>query len=212
MTEVVEPVALGLGANVGDVRRTLAEAVGAIAALDGVEVLETSTVYRTRPWPGPGDPRHVPQDDYMNLVVTARTTLAPHALLDALQAIEAVAGRDRANEVRFGPRPLDVDVLLLGGLELADERLTVPHPRLAERAFVLVPLLEVLPGATLPDGRRLAPLVAELAARGELDGVVAEARLADAPSARVPRPTGPSAPPATTERPATEAVAREHGA
>lgn len=213
--DAIDPVLLGLGANVGDASTTLAAAVEVLADVEGLEVVDVSAVYRTAPWPGPDDPRHVAQDDYRNLVVRARTTLAPHALLDELQGIEAAFGRDRASEVRFGPRPLDLDVLLLGGLELDDARLTVPHPRLAERAFALVPALEVLPGATLPDGRRLTTLLAGLAAVGGLDGVELEVRLDDvlgARSVRVARPEGPDGGPADFVRDRADAVAREHGA
>lgn len=211
----IDPVLLGLGANVGDALTTLAAAVEVLADVDGLEVVDVSAVYRTAPWPGPDDPRHVAQDDYHNLVVRATTTLAPHDLLDELQAIEAAFGRDRTNEVRFGPRPLDLDVLLLGALVLDDARLTVPHPRLAERAFVLVPALEVLPGATLPDGRRFTTLLSGLAASGGLDGVELEVRLDAVLGGRpghVARPEGPDGGPAGFARDGADAVAREHGA
>jgi 2-amino-4-hydroxy-6-hydroxymethyldihydropteridine diphosphokinase len=212
VTTLLDPVLIGLGANVGDALTTLAAAVEVVDDLDGVEVVDASSVYRTAPWPGPDDPRHVPQDDYLNLVVRATTTLDPHRLLEELQAIEAAFGRDRASEVRFGPRPLDLDVLVLGGLELDDERLTVPHPRLAERAFVLVPAIEVLPGATLPDGRRLTSLLNVLAAGGGLAGVELEVRLEGLPGTHLARPEGPDAGPAGRTRSGPDAVAREHGA
>lgn len=210
-----DPVLLGLGANVGDALTTLAAAVEVLAEVEGLDVVDVSSVYRTAPWPGPDDPRHVTQDDYRNLVVRARSTLAPHALLDELQAIEAAFGRDRGREVRFGPRPLDIDVLLLGAVELDDERLTLPHPRLSERAFALVPALEVLPGAALPDGRRLTALLSALAAEGGLDGVALEVRLdgiLGATGVHVPRPEGPDGGPAGFRRAGPDEFAREHGA
>lgn len=215
MSGVIDPVLLGLGANLGDALTTLAAAVEVLDDVEGFEVVDVSAVYRTAPWPGPEDPRHVDQDDYLNLVVRATTTLAPHELLDELQAVEAAFGRDRAREVRFGPRPLDIDVLLLGDVVLDDARLTVPHPRLAERAFALVPALEVLPGASLPDGRRLTAIVAALAAAGGLEGVELELRLEDVAGTggtRPARPEGPDAGPAGFARVGPDAVAREHGA
>lgn len=190
--------ALGLGANVGDALETLTAAVYAIDELDGVVLTDVSGVYRTPPWPAPPDPRAVPQDDYLNLVLVGVTTLAPLALLDELQLLEAAFGRDREREVRWGPRPLDIDVLLYDEVELDSERLVLPHPRLAERAFVLVPLLEVLPGGVLPDGRRLT---AALAALAPIEDIELEVRLEDVPGHRASRPEGPSAPPAGFVRP-----------
>jgi len=190
--------ALGLGANVGDALETLTAAVYAIDELDGVVVTDVSGVYRTPPWPAPPDPRAVAQDDYLNLALVGVTTLAPLALLDELQLLEAAFGRDREREVRWGPRPLDIDVLLYGEVELETERLVLPHPRLAERAFVLVPLLEVLPGGALPGGQRLTTALAALA---PVEDIELELRLEDVPGRRAPRPEGPSAPPAGFVRP-----------
>ncbi len=190
--------ALGLGANVGDALETLTAAVYAIDELEGVVVTDVSGVYRTPPWPSPPDPRAVPQDDYLNLALVGLTTLAPLALLDELQLLEAAFGRDREREVRWGPRPLDIDVLLYDEVELDTERLVLPHPRLAERAFVLVPLLEVLPGGVLPDGRRLTTALSALA---PIEDIELEVRLEDVPGQRRSRPDGPSAPPAGFVRP-----------
>jgi 2-amino-4-hydroxy-6-hydroxymethyldihydropteridine diphosphokinase len=190
--------ALGLGANVGDALETLTAAVYAIDDLDGVVVTDVSGVYRTPPWPAPPDPRAVAQDDYLNLALVGVTTLAPLALLDELQQLEAAFGRDREREVRWGPRPLDIDVLLYGEVELESDRLVLPHPRLAERAFVLVPLLEVLPGGVLPDGQRLT---AALAALAPIEDIELEVRLEDVPGRHSARPQGPSAPPAGFVRP-----------
>jgi 2-amino-4-hydroxy-6-hydroxymethyldihydropteridine diphosphokinase len=192
------PFALGLGANVGDALETLTAAVYAIDDLAGVVVTDVSGVYRTPPWPAPPDPRAVAQDDYLNLALVGVTTLAPLVLLDELQLLEAAFGRDREREVRWGPRPLDLDVLLYGEVELESERLVLPHPRLTERAFVLVPLLEVLPGGVLPDGQRLT---AALAALAPIEDIELEVRLEDVPGRHSARPEGPSAPPAGFFRP-----------
>jgi 2-amino-4-hydroxy-6-hydroxymethyldihydropteridine diphosphokinase len=146
---------LGLGANVGDALETLTAAVYALDDVTGFAVEDVSGVYETPPWPAPPDPRAVEQDPYLNLVVRGRTTLAPHELLAETQLIEAAFGRDRSREQRWGPRTLDIDLLVVGDHQLDTPDLVLPHPRLAERAFVLVPLLEVWPGGTLPDGRRL---------------------------------------------------------
>ncbi|MFP4149119.1 MAG: 2-amino-4-hydroxy-6-hydroxymethyldihydropteridine diphosphokinase [Nitriliruptoraceae bacterium] len=190
--------ALGLGANVGDALETLTAAVYAIDDLDGVVVEDVSGVYRTPPWPAPPDPRAVPQDDYLNLVVVGTTSLDPLELLEETQLIEAAFGRDRAREVRWGPRPLDIDLLLVGEEVVDSERLTLPHPRIAERAFVLIPLLEVLPGARLPDGTRLTRALAALA---PVEGVELEVRLEEVPTRRLARPEGPLGGRASFQRP-----------
>ncbi len=193
-----ESFALGLGANVGDALETLTAAVYAIDDLDGVVVTDVSGVYRTPPWPAPPDPRAVPQDDFLNLALVGVTSLSPVELLDELQLIEAAFGRDRDREVRWGPRPLDIDLLLHGEVELDTERLVLPHPRITERAFVLVPLLEVLPGGVLPGGQRLT---AALAALAPIEDIELEVRLEEVPGGRLARPEGPSGPPAGFVRP-----------
>lgn len=198
---------LGLGANAGDAMTTLAAAVDLLG--DVLDVEDVSSVYATPPWPGPDDPRHVPQDDYLNLVVRGTGGPGPEALLDAVLDLERLLGRDRSREVRWGPRPIDVDVLLHGDDVRDTPRLTLPHPRLAERAFVLVPALEVWPGATLPDGRRFTDLLTALL---PLEGIAQVGRLPEVPTTRIARPDGPLAPPAGFARPGVEPVAREHGA
>ena len=203
-----EEVLLGLGANVGDRLETLAAAVHAIDDLDGVAVQEVSAVYETPPWPPPDDPRAVTQEPYYNLVVKAVTGLEPLQLLTETQLLERAFGRDREREVRWGPRTLDIDVLLFGDREIDTPRLTVPHPRIAERAFVLIPLLEVMPGGTLPDGRRLAVLLTKLL---PVEGIEMVVRLQDLPGRRFERPEGPSAPPASSTRPRFDADLRGDG-
>jgi 2-amino-4-hydroxy-6-hydroxymethyldihydropteridine diphosphokinase len=148
---------LGLGSNVGDRRAHLQAAVG---LLEGVAVLASSSVYETEPM---GDVRD--QRAFYNACLRVETGLDPEALLDACKAAERARGRALAGEpgyVRHGPRPLDVDVLLLGDREYASERLTLPHREVTSRRFVLVPLLELDPDLTLPDGTRLSDRLAAL--------------------------------------------------
>jgi 2-amino-4-hydroxy-6-hydroxymethyldihydropteridine diphosphokinase len=194
---VSETVLLGLGSNVGDRVETLAAAVFAIDDLDGVVVEDVSAVYETEPWPPPDDPRSVHQEPFHNLVVRAVTSLDPHELLAETQLLETAFGRDRSTEVRWGPRTLDIDLLLFGDRVMDTDDLTIPHPRLAERAFVLVPLIEVLPGGTLPDGRRVTELLRALA---PIEGIELVQRLPEVPGFRIERPEGPSGPPASLRR------------
>jgi 2-amino-4-hydroxy-6-hydroxymethyldihydropteridine diphosphokinase len=189
---------LSLGANIGDALETLTAAVYALDDVDGFAVEEVSGVYETAPWPPPNDPRHVPQDPYLNLVVRGRTTLRPHDLLAETQLLEAAFGRDRAREQRWGPRPLDVDLLLVGDEAVDTGDLQLPHPRLTERAFVLVPLLEVWAGGTLPDGTRITKALAALA---PIEGIELVVRLDDVPTSHLTGGEGPAAPPPSFERP-----------
>ena len=136
---------VALGSNRGD---GPANFEGALAALDeahGVRVVSRSTWRRTAPVGGPPG-----QADFLNGVVVLETELEPLALLDLLQQVELGFGRERAAEVRWGPRTLDLDLLLYEDLVLDDPRLSLPHPRLEERAFVLEPLAELLPELCLP--------------------------------------------------------------
>lgn len=152
---------LGLGSNVGDRREHLRAAVRLLAD-HGVEVEAASSVYETEPVGEILD-----QPDFLNVVVRVRTALEPIELLDLCKAIEVERGRVLGG-LRHGPRPLDVDVLVLGDVELDSERLTLPHPQVTARRFVLVPLLELDPELNLPDGTSLA---AALGALGEGDGI-----------------------------------------
>ena len=129
---------IGLGANLGERADTLRSALVAIAALPGTDVRRVSSLYRSAPVDAGGP-------DYLNAVAEIATTLAPQALLEALQAIEHAAGRERP--YRNAPRTLDLDILLWGdpAVDIATATLTVPHPRMAERAFVLLPLAEIAP-------------------------------------------------------------------
>ena len=128
---------IGLGANLGDARAALRVAVRALAALPGTRVLRVSSLYRSAPVDAGGP-------DYLNAVAELDTTLAPLELLHALQRIEQAAGRERP--YRNAPRTLDLDILLFGDEAMDTPTLTVPHPRMKERAFVLLPLAEIAPG------------------------------------------------------------------
>ncbi len=127
---------VGLGANLGNCTQTLRAAVAALARLPHTAVTQVSSLYRSAPVDATGP-------DYLNAVAELRTTLAPHALLDALQAIEQDAGRERP--YRNAPRTLDLDLLLHGDVRMETDTLTLPHPRMQERAFVLLPLEEIGP-------------------------------------------------------------------
>jgi 2-amino-4-hydroxy-6-hydroxymethyldihydropteridine diphosphokinase len=152
-------VAIALGSNLDTPTGTrlehLQHALDALARVLAVRAV--SAVYET-------DPVGPPQPRYLNAVVVGDTRLAPRALLDECLRIEAADGRDRAREARWGPRPLDVDVLRYGAFESADPVLTLPHPRAAERAFVLVPWLDADAGAQVPGVGRVAALLGALPA------------------------------------------------
>jgi 2-amino-4-hydroxy-6-hydroxymethyldihydropteridine diphosphokinase len=149
---------VALGGNLGDPRRQLLDAVDALAHLPGTRLLRRSRLYRTPPW------GVLEQPPFVNAAALLETTLAPHALLHALLAIEHGAGRVRAE--RNGPRTLDLDLLHMEGVRLDDERLTLPHPRIAERAFVLLPLNDVAPDLLLPGQGRVADLLAMVDTQG----------------------------------------------
>jgi 2-amino-4-hydroxy-6-hydroxymethyldihydropteridine diphosphokinase len=140
---------LGLGSNVGDRREQLLAAVGALPGV-GVRVLASSSVYETEPVGLVLDQR-----SFYNACLRISTAHAPLELLDACKEVERELGREPGG-ARHGPRPIDVDVLLLGSEPFTSERLTLPHPEVLSRRFVLVPLLELDPGLTLPGGERLA--------------------------------------------------------
>lgn len=140
---------LGLGSNVGDSAGHLLAAIELLEA-EGIEIDAVSSAYVTEPVGEILD-----QPDFLNAAVRIRTDLEPEDLLDACKRVEAERGR-QFDLPRHSPRPLDVDLLLLGDLELSTDLLTLPHPEVTTRRFVLVPLLELDPGLRLPDGRPLA--------------------------------------------------------
>lgn len=150
---------IGLGGNLGEPAARIARALGALDRLPETRCLARSRLYRNPPM-GSGD-----QPDYVNAVAALETRLPPLGLLDHLQRIEAGEGRVRG-VLRWGPRTLDLDLLLYGDECVDHARLTVPHPGLAERRFVLCPLYEIAPELVLPDGRNLAERVAELGCAG----------------------------------------------
>ena len=144
-------VFIGLGSNLAHPRRQLAHALARLARVHGVRLLAVSPNYVSEPIGGTG-----PQPDYVNAVALVETTLGPHALLARLARIERLQRRRRdASTPRNAPRTLDLDLLLYGARRLRLPRLTVPHPRMHERAFVLKPLTDLAPAATIP-GRGLA--------------------------------------------------------
>jgi 2-amino-4-hydroxy-6-hydroxymethyldihydropteridine diphosphokinase len=132
-------VLLSLGGNVGDVRTTLDRAIAAFCDGALVRLLSRSSDYRTPAW-GVLD-----QPPFINCAIAAETELAPQALLDRAQSVEAQFGRDRSRERHWGPRPLDIDLIAYDQVRLNTQTLTLPHPRLFERGFVLVPLAEIAP-------------------------------------------------------------------
>lgn len=144
--EAGEHVIIALGSNQGDREGTLGRAIADIDALRELRVSEISPYYETPAIKIDGVDREAPR--YLNAVIAVQTTLAPHALLDALNTIERGHGRVR-DEV-WGDRTLDLDIIVYGSLEMRDETLTIPHPRAWERAFVLQPWLDIEPGAVLP--------------------------------------------------------------
>lgn len=146
---------LGLGSNVGDRAEHLRTAIEDLRS-GGVEVEAVSSVYETEPVGGVPD-----QPDFLNAAVRVRTDLEPLELLDLCKAVEVEGGR-LIGGMRHGPRAIDVDVLLLGDVELEHERLTLPHREATSRRFVLVPLLELDPGLALPDGTALAAALERL--------------------------------------------------
>jgi 2-amino-4-hydroxy-6-hydroxymethyldihydropteridine diphosphokinase len=146
---------LGLGSNVGDRASHLRAAIELLREA-GVEIEAVSSAYETEPVGEVLD-----QPDFLNAAVRIRTALEPEPLLDLCKRIESDRGR-QLDAPRHSARPLDVDLLLLGDLELRTERLTLPHPEVTSRRFVLVPLLELDPELTLPDGSVLAEALAAL--------------------------------------------------
>lgn len=128
---------IALGGNVGDVRLIFARAIPMICSRARATLRARSSDYRTPPWGEPDQPA------YINACIAIETPLTARDLLSALHSVEAAFGRDRATEQRWGPRPLDLDILGYGEAQIDEPGLTIPHPRLFERAFVLVPLAEI---------------------------------------------------------------------
>ena len=143
---------VGLGSNLGEREATLREALDRLGAEEEIEVVSVSSFRETDPVGVLDQPR------FVNAAAELETSLPPRELLERLLEVERGLGRDRSQEERWGPRTIDLDLLLYGDEEIDGPGLTVPHPRLAERLFVLEPLLELDPGLRLPDGRALRAL------------------------------------------------------
>ena len=150
---------LGFGGNVGDVRTTLDEAVALFADGKDVTLRFASSHYLTPPWGVLEQPR------FTNMAIVVDTTLSPRALLERAMNVERAFDRDRYREKRWGPRPIDIDLLSYDNLTIDEPGLTLPHPRLFERAFVLVPLNEIVPGRVIA-GRNIREALAKLDDRG----------------------------------------------
>jgi 2-amino-4-hydroxy-6-hydroxymethyldihydropteridine diphosphokinase len=150
---------VGVGANLGDREETILAAIDLLAVQPGVDVVGVSALRETEPW-GP-----VEQPPYLNGAVALETDLDPRDLLDVLLDVERRFGRNRAMEVRWGPRTLDLDLLLHGNLVRDEPGLALPHPRLHERRFVLEPLADLDPALVVPGRGTVAELLASLDAR-----------------------------------------------
>jgi 2-amino-4-hydroxy-6-hydroxymethyldihydropteridine diphosphokinase len=150
---------VGLGGNIGDVRTALDRAVAAFCDGTDVRLLAQSSDYATPPW------GVVDQPAFVNRCIVVATALTPHALLDRALAVERTLGRDRSREQRWGPRAIDIDLLAYDDVALDEPGLTLPHPRLLERAFVLVPLAEIVPDRIIA-GVRVRDALARLDTRG----------------------------------------------
>jgi 2-amino-4-hydroxy-6-hydroxymethyldihydropteridine diphosphokinase len=149
---------VGMGANLGDPAAQVRAAIAALASLPRTRLAGASSLYRTAPV------GYADQPDFVNAVAALDTELPPHELLEALQAIERGAGRSRS--FRNAPRTLDLDLLLYGDATLDGPALSVPHPRMHERAFVLAPLVEIAPGIAIPGHGLAADCLARLPAQG----------------------------------------------
>src|SRR5580704_3402099 len=150
---------IALGGNVGDVRATFQKAIANICGMTQAALLARSSDYTTPPW------GEVEQAPFINACIEIETGLDPHALLFTLHKIEQKFGRDRSKEQRWGPRTLDLDLIAYDDVRLDKPELTLPHPRLFERAFVLVPLAEIAAERAIA-GRRVSDALAKLSTGG----------------------------------------------
>ena len=150
---------LALGGNVGEVRETIDRAIAMLCEGSGLRLTARSSDYATPPW-GVAD-----QPPFVNLCIAVETALTPQALLRRVQAVEHALGRARVQERRWGPRPIDIDILAYDDVTLDGADLTLPHPRLFERAFVLVPLAEIAPDHVIA-GKRVRDALAKVDTTG----------------------------------------------
>ena len=146
---------IALGGNVGDVRDTIDRAIAALCHDTEVRLVRRSCDYRTPPW-GVED-----QPPFVNVAIAVETVLSPQALLTRAQTVERALGRERETERRWGPRPIDIDLLVYDDVKMTTPDLALPHPRLFERAFVLVPLAEIAP-ERIVNGIRVREALARL--------------------------------------------------
>jgi 2-amino-4-hydroxy-6-hydroxymethyldihydropteridine diphosphokinase len=159
MSPVVSSACIGVGSNLDDPERQVRRAIDALARIPHSTVAKTSRLFRTAPW---GD---TAQPDFVNAAVELETSLSPRELLDAMLAIERAHGRRRDGS-RWGPRVIDLDVLLYGDCIIDEPGLRVPHPRLAERAFALLPLADLDADRMIPGVGRVRDLIDAVDARG----------------------------------------------
>ena len=148
---------LSLGSNMGDRLEYLSKAIDNIAEIQGCNILNKSRVYETEPW------GYENQEAFLNLCISIETSLSPYELLESLQTIELEL--DRVRTIHWGPRTIDIDILLFDDIICEDDKLTIPHPRMRERAFVLIPLYDIEKNLII-DGIKLEDLINKIDTRG----------------------------------------------
>jgi len=148
---------LSLGSNMGDRLEYLSKAIDKIAEIQGCNILNKSRVYETEPW------GYENQEAFLNLCISIETSLSPYGLLESLQTIELEL--DRVRKIHWGPRTIDIDILLFDDIICEDDKLTIPHPRMRERAFVLIPLYDIEKNLII-DGIKLEDLINKIDTRG----------------------------------------------
>ena len=148
---------LSLGSNMGDRLEYLSKAIDKIAQIQGCNILNKSRVYETEPW------GYENQEAFLNLCISVETYLSPYELLESLQTIELEL--DRVRKIHWGPRTIDIDILLFDDIICEDDKLTIPHPRMRERAFVLIPLYDIEKNLII-DGIKLEDLINKIDTRG----------------------------------------------
>lgn len=148
---------LSLGSNMGDRLEYLSKAIDEIAQIQGCNILNKSRVYETEPW------GYENQEAFLNLCISIETSLSPYELLESLQTIELEL--DRVRKIHWGPRTIDIDILLFDDIICEDDKLTIPHPRMRERAFVLIPLYDIEKNLII-DGIKLEDLINKIDTRG----------------------------------------------
>ena len=148
---------LSLGSNMGDRLEYLSKAIDKIAQIQGCNILNKSRVYETEPW------GYENQEAFLNLCISIETSLSPYELLESLQVIELEL--DRVRKIHWGPRTIDIDILLFDDIICEDDKLTIPHPRMRERAFVLIPLYDIEKNLII-DGIKLEDLINKIDTRG----------------------------------------------